>query len=236
MSQSIDAGKTLPSNRISVVVSKGAKEVEMINTIGKEYTVVKYDLEALELKPEFEFKVDDKVQENIIISQEVEAGTKLKAGDTVKIVVSKGNGKAKVIVPNVLTMSEKEATTTLQDLKLKVNVTYSEDTSKQNGVVLAQSQKQNAEVEEGSLIELTVNRIQKSKVVPITVGSFVEDGLEGDVTVKVVAKVEGVSNTIYEKKVSAPYNSIDVTVNGYTTATLSIYINDVLKNTQNITF
>jgi len=236
MSQSIEAGKTLPSNRISVVVSKGAKEVEMIDTIGKEYTVVKYDLEALELKPEFEFKVDDKIQENIVISQDVEAGTKLKAGDTVKIVVSKGNGKAKIIVPNVLTMSEKEATTTLQELKLKVNVNYSEDTSKQNGIVLSQSQKQNAEVEEGTLIELTVNRIQKSKVVPIAVGSLIEDETEEDVTVKVVAKVEGVSNTIYEKKVSAPYDSIDVTVNGYTTATLSIYIDDVLKNTQNVTF
>ena len=54
--------------------------------------------------------------------------------------------------------------------------------------------------------------------------------------VKVVAKVEGVSNTIYEKKVASPYDSIDVSVNGYTTATLSVYINDVLKNTQNVTF
>ena len=234
--QSIEAGKTLPSNRISVVVSKGAKEVEMIDTVGKEYTVVKYDLEALELVPEFEFEVDEKIGENIIISQEVEAGTKLKAGDTVKIVVSKGNGKAKVIVPNVLTMSEKEATSTLQDLKLKVNVTYSEDTSKQNGIVLSQSQKQNAEVEEGSLIELTVNRIQKSKVVTIAVGSLVESETEEDITLKVVAKVEGVSNTIYEKTVSSPYDSIDVTVNGYTTATLSIYIDGTLKNTQNVTF
>lgn len=236
MEQSIEAGKTLPSNRISVVVSKGAKEVEMIDTVGKEYTVVKYDLEALELVPEFEFKVDEKIGENIVISQEVEKGAKLKAGDTVKIVVSKGNGKAKVIVPNVLTMSEKEATSTLQDLKLKVNVTYSEDTSKQNGVVLSQSQKQNSEVEEGSLIELTVNRIQKSKVVTIAVGSLVESETEEDVTLKVVAKVEGVSNTIYDKKVSSPYDSIDVTVNGYTTATLSIYIDGTLKNTQNVTF
>ena len=236
MEQSIKAGKTLPSNRISVVVSKGAKEVEMIDTVGKEYTVIKYELESLELVPEFEFKVDEKIAENIIISQEVEAGTMLKAGDKVKIVVSSGNGKAKVIVPNVLTMSEKEATSTLQDLKLKVNVIYSEDTSKSNGIVLSQSQKQNAEVEEGSLIELTVNRIQKSKVVTVAVASLVETDTKEDVTLKVVAKVEGVSNTIYEKKVSSPYNSIDVTVNGYTTATLSIYIDDVLKNTQNVTF
>ena len=236
MSQSIDAGKTLPSNRISVVVSKGAKLVKMINVVGTDYTVAKYDLEALEIVPEFEFKVDEKVAENIVISQEVESGTEIKAGDTVKIVVSSGNGKKKVIVPNVLTMNEKEATSTLQELNLKVNVTYSEDTNKTNGVVLSQSQKQNAEVEEGTLIELTVNRIQKSKVVTIPVASYVESETEEDVTLKVVAKVEGVSNTIYEKKVSYPYDSIDVSVNGYTTATLSIYIDGTLKNTQNVTF
>ena len=236
MSQSIEKGKTLPSNRISVVVSKGAKLVEMINIVGTDYTVAKYDLEALELVPEFEFKVDDKVAENIVISQEVEAGTEVKAGDTVKIVVSSGNGKKKVIVPNVLTMSEKEATSTLQELNLKVSVNYSEDTNKSNGIVLSQSQKQNAEVEEGTLVELTVNRIQKSKVVTIPVASYVESETEEDVTLKVVAKVEGVSNTIYEKKVSAPYDSVDVSVNGYTTATLSIYIDGTLKNTQNVTF
>ncbi len=236
ISQSIEKGKTLPSNRISVVVSKGAKEVEMINVVGKDYTVVKYDLEALELVPEFEFKVDSKVAENIIISQEVEAGTKLKAGDTVKIIVSSGNGKKKVIVPNVLTMTESEAKSTLQDLNLKVSVTYSEDSNKSNGIVLSQSKKQNEEVDEGTLIELTVNRLQKSKVVTIPVASYVAEGEEKDVTLKVVAKVEGVSNTIYERKVSAPYNSVDVSVNGYTTATLSIYIDGVLKNTQNVTF
>lgn len=236
ISQSIDEGKELPSNKISVVVSKGAKEVEMISVVGKDYTVVKYDLEALELVPEFEFKVDDKVAENIVISQEQEKGTKLKAGDTVKIIVSKGNGKKKVLVPNVLTMSEAEAKSTLQELNLKVNITYSEDSSKANGVVLSQSQKQNSEVDEGTLIELTVNRIQKTKTVTIPVANYVDASEEEAVTLKVVAKVEGVSNTIYEKKVSSPYNSVDVSVNGYTTATLSIYINGTLKNTQNVTF
>ena len=81
-----------------------------------------------------------------------------------------------------------------------------------------------------------MNRIQKTKAVTIPVANYVDASEEGEVTLKVVAKVEGVSNTIYEKKVSAPYNSVDVSVNGYTTATLSIYINGTLKNTQNVTF
>ena len=141
-----------------------------------------------------------------------------------------------MLVPNVLTMSEAEAKSTLQELNLKVNITYSEDSSKANGVVLSQSQKQNSEVDEGTLIELTVNRIQKTKTVTIPVANYLDASEEEAVTLKVVAKVEGVSNTIYEKKVSSPYNSVDVSVNGYTTATLSIYINGTLKNTQNVTF
>ena len=103
-------------------------------------------------------------------------------------------------------------------------------------MVLSQSQKQNSEVDEGTLIELTVNRIQKTKTVTIPVANYLDASEEEAVTLKVVAKVEGVSNTIYEKKVSSPYNSVDVSVNGYTTATLSIYINGTLKNTQNVTF
>ena len=238
ISQSIEKGKTLPSARISVVVSKGAKIVKMIDVVGKDYTVAKYDLEALEFVPEFEFKIDDKVPENLIISQEFDKDTELKAGDKIKIIVSKGNGKKKVLVPNVLTMSESVAKKTLQDLGLKVSVAYSEDASKSNGTVLTQSQKQNAEIEEGTLVELTVNRIQKSKVVTIAVENYIDfdEDEEKDVTVKVIAKVEGVTNTIYDKKVKSPYDSVDVTVNGYTTAVLTIYIDGVLKDTQNITF
>ena len=241
ISQDIKKGKELPSSRIEVVVSKGAKIVKMIDVVGKEYTVAKYDLEALELVPEFEFVENDDVAENLIISQENKKGEELKAGDIVKIVVSKGNGKAKVLVPNVTTMSEAEAKKTLQELKLNVTVKYSEDKSKLNNVVLSQSQKQNAEVEEGALIEITVNRVQKTKVVPIAIGSIIEDDTVDSVKVRVTAKVEGVTNTIYEKTINKPYSTIDVSVNGYTTAVLMIYIDNgsgefVLKSEQTVNF
>ena len=79
------------------------------------------------------------------------------------------------------------------------------------------------------------NKIKEQGVAYYRYYAILEDGEEKDVTLKVVAKVEGVSNTIYEKKASAPYNSVDVNVNGYTTATLSVYIDGTLKNTQNVT-
>ena len=236
ISQSIEEGKTMPSNTIKVVVSKGAKKVKMVDVVGKDYTVAKYELEALGVVPEFEMVVDAKVLENIIISQDVEKDAEVKVGDTVKIKVSKGDGKVKVVVPNVISMSEAEATKTLQNLKFKVSVTYSPDSSRTNGIVLVQSKKQNEEAEEGTLIELTVNRLEKSKDVSIDVKDYINEATETSATLKVVAKVEGVTNTIHNSTVQSPFAPVTVTVNGFTTANISIYVNGKLVKDQTVTF
>ncbi len=236
ISQSIEKGKAMPSNNIDVIVSKGPKMVKMIDVVGKDNTVAKYEIEALGLIPEFEFVVNDKVLENIIISQSLAKDAEIKAGETVKIVVSKGNGKARVIVPNVMSMSESVATTTLQNLKFKVSVIYSQDTTMANDKVLNQSKKQNEEVEEGTLIELTINRLEKSKVVTVDIKDYIDEAVETTANLKVVAKVEGVTNTLKEVTILPPFAPIDVTVNGFTTANLSIYVNEKLVKDQTISF
>ncbi len=236
ISQSIEKGKTMPSNSIDVVVSKGPKKVKMIDVVGKDNTVAKYELEAIGLVPEFEFVLDQKILENIIISQDVAKDKEVKVGDVVKIKVSKGNGKVKVIVPNVISMSEEEAKKTLQNLKFKVSVNYSSDVNKINGIVLVQSKKQNEELEEGTLIELTINRLEKSKKIEIDIKEYVDEEAEESAIVKVVAKVEGVTNTIFDKTISSPFEPVSVTVNGFTTANISIYVNGKLVKDQTITF
>lgn len=236
ISQSIEKGKVMPSNSIDVVVSKGAKMVKMIDVVGKDNTVAKYEIEALGLVPEFEFVIDTKVLENIIISQEVEKGTEVKVGSTVKIKVSKGNGKVKVIVPNVISMDEAEAKRTLQNLKFKVSVNYSSETSKRNGIVLVQSKVQNEEVEEGTLIELTVNRLEKSKTISIDVKEYIDELVETSAVLKVIAKVEGVNQTVYDSIVASPFAPVSITINGFTTANISIYVNSKLVKDQVITF
>lgn len=234
ISQSQDAENKLLSNEIGVVVSKGQKMVNMIDVVGKDYTVAKYELEAIEIIPEFEFVIDDDVKTNIILSQETVAGEKIAAGQTVKIQVSQGNGKEIIVIPNLIGLTKAEASALISKLEIKVN--YSQDTSKKDGVVIAQSIAQNKEVEEGTTITLTLNRLEKSKTVTITLQQLTEGMTEEEITVKVTAKVEGVTNTIFNQTKTAPYSNFTVNVNGFTNAVVYTYIDGDLAKEQTVTF
>lgn len=253
ISQSIKAGEKITSDKITVVVSKGQKLVTMIDVVGKDYTVAKYELESLGLVPEFEFEQNDKIEKNIIIEQDIKAKEEIAVGSTIVIKVSEGNGKATIIVPNVVGDNGEEAKKTLELLMLDVSIDYAEDVTKANGVVLKQSATENTELEEGSKITLTVNRLQKSKTVTIDLTGMIptqstegEGTVEGEgtetpstptsVTLKVTATVEGVTNTIIQDRTITAEDKVEVTVNGFTTATLKIYINGEYKGEQKVTF
>jgi len=239
ISQSVNEGETLTTNQIEVVVSKGVKKVEMIDIIGKDYTVAKYELEALGFVPEFKFVVNEEVAKNMIVSQSIKKDEQVAAGSKIEIEVSKGNGKVLVIVPSVIGNKESKAKATLEDIKLKVRVSYANDMSKADGVVLTQSLKENAEVEEGSIIELTVNRLEKTKTVSIALSTLTEGITDETISVKVTAQVEGVTNTIHNSthtKQEETFDDFTVDVNGFTSAKITVYINEEIKEQKTISF
>lgn len=236
ISQSITAGEVITTNGMTVIVSKGQKMITIPDVLGKDYTVAKYELESLGLKPEFKFEEDNNIEKNIIKSQNIESNKQVAKDTTITIIVSKGTGKEMVIMPNVLGYTEAAAKKVLQNLKLNVDISYEEDAEKSNGVILAQSKKENEELEQGTLVTITVNRIQKTKNVQITLTDLIPAGQTESVAVKVIAKIEGVNNIIYNQTVSSPYDSITVEVNGFTTATLYIYINETRASEQQVTF
>lgn len=239
ISQSIAEGTKLESDTIEVVVSKGIKKVDMISVVGKDYTVAKYELEAIGLKPNFKFVKSDEVEKNIVISQKIKEGEKVAVDTEVEIEVSEGNGKAKVIMPSVLGLTEGKAKSKLQSMKLTVNVSYANDTSKADGVVLTQSIKENEEIEEGTLVELTVNRLEKTKSVTIKLSSYGKQIDAESVNVKITAQVEGVTNTIHtgvHQKINDAFEDFPVEVNGFSSAKLTIYIDNTVVDTINISF
>ena len=239
ISQSVNEGEKLTTNVIEVVISKGVKKVAMVDVIGKDYTVAKYEIESLKIVPEFEFIESDKIEANLIIYQAVKGGEEITEGTTVKIQVSKGTGKVMVIVPSVIGDTEANAKTALQNKKLKVSVTYSNDTSKGNGVVISQNVKENAEVEEGSLVEIVVNRLEKSKKVTINLSKYTTGIEEDSIRVKVTAQAEGVTQPIHDtthQKTENGYENFDVDVHGFSTAKIIIYINGNVADQQTITF
>ena len=133
ISQTPEKGTKTKDKKIKVVVSKGQKMVEVPDVTGKDIKVATYELEdTLGFKIEREDVVSEKVASGIIISQDAKKGETLPYGSTIKLQVSKGDGKETVVVPNVLGKTESDAKSALEALGLTVSVKYSEDKTKSN--------------------------------------------------------------------------------------------------------
>lgn len=234
--------KVKEGSTIKVVLSKGTEKTTVPKVVGMEQEEAVKTLEDAKLKVEIVEETSKKVEEGYVISQETEADTEVNAGDTVKIHVSKGTGIKQVTMIDVTGKSEADAKAALQALKLVVNVGYSEDTSKDNGVVLKQSIDTGKVIDEGTTVTITVNKLAETKTVPITVN--VRSLLDGDIyemstgdmedekvvkNVKLEVKVG--EDTIYSKTVKASETSVSVgNAKGTGSTTVKVYIDGVLKN------
>ena len=162
---------------IKVKVSKGVEEAIVPKVIGMKREEAEKAITDAKLKYEVIEEESKKVEAGYVISQETEENIKVLAGDTVRIHVS--TGVKKVSVPSVVGKSEDEAKKALTNLGLTANVSYEEDTSKNNGIVLRQNTEAGTEVEEGTSVSIVVNKISEEKTANLTIniGSL----LKGDI-------------------------------------------------------
>lgn len=148
-------------SKIKIVLSKGPETNDLPDFKGEKIEDVRKVANELGIELEETEENSSSVDAGLVISQETKAGTKVKSGDKVKVVVSKGTKKTKV--PTVVGMDEDTAKATLTNANLKVNVTYKSDESKDNGKVLSQSIDQGKEVTEGSTVDIVVNKKEEKK-------------------------------------------------------------------------
>ena len=248
VSQAIDPGLTLKGKRIEVTVSKGPKMVKVPDLANKEYKVAKYELEQLELVAEFDFVINNEVAENLIIKQSPLKDEEVIAGSVIKIQVSKGNGKLKFPMPKLTDMSVESAKKIIEEKKLILTkVHYEQNNSKPNGYVTAQSIPQNKETEEGSVVEITVNRLSKTKEVVVSLAEILpkeKEPSEGEAkpsqdksyNIRVTANVEGVTNTVYTGTHKLSDKEIRFTVSGFTTANIKVYVEKTAKKELTVDF
>jgi serine/threonine-protein kinase len=239
ISQTPEKATTTADRKIYVVVSKGQKMVTVPDVTGKDIKVVKYELQdTLGFVVEVEEEISTKVLANIVISQETPKDTQLPFGSTIKIKVSKGDGKATIVMPSVIGNTEAVANKTLTDLKLAVKVTYGNDKDKANGTVIAQSYPQNQELKEGDLVEITVNKLLLTKVVSLDLTELKGTTEYTDnIEVKVNASIDGsAENNVFDKTFATTATKAEFTLNGYTSASLKIYIDGKEVKTQTIKF
>lgn len=227
---------------VKVVISKGTEKTKVPNVKGKEKDEATQLIEDNKLKAEIVEETSKTVKEGYVISQETDPDTEVDAGDTVKIHVSTGTGIKQVTMIDVKGKSEADAKSALEALKLVVNIGYSEDTSKDNGVVLNQNIEVGKVIDEGTTVTITVNKLAETKTVPIKVnvkslldGNIYETSNAENTTEKVVKNVKlevKVGNdTIYSQTVKASETAISAgNAKGTGTTTVKVYIDGVLKN------
>ncbi len=241
VSQKPEAGTVTKDNRVYLVISKGKKMVDVTDVVGKDIKVARYELEqTLGFVVEVEEVVDEKISAGIVKTQSVNAGEQAAYGSTIKLQVSKGDGKATVTMPSVLNETEADAKAKLEGLKLTVNVKYDSDDTKKNGVVIKQSYPQNQSLKEGDLVEITVNKLQLSKKVSIKLSDLIsEEDIKEEIKLYVTASVDGgAANNVFgpQTYTKVADTTIEFTVNGYTSAVLKIYIDDKQVKEQVVTF
>lgn len=187
-------------SEISVVISKGTETVEVPDVVGKTREEAEKLLKDAGLVAEITEENDEKVEAGIVLSQDIEDGETVNKGSTVKLVVSKGSGIVNVEVPSLVGKNEQEARNLLTEAGLKVNVVNDEDESKNDGVVLRQSRDAGTEVQEGTTITITVNKVSESKEATFTIdvksitGGYKEE--EGNSTSSNVAKTVDITITV----------------------------------------
>ena len=232
---------------ISVKVSKGTETTTVPKVAGMTYDEAVTALEEKKLKAEKIEETSKEIKEGIVISQEVEANTTVNAGDTIKLHVSIGTGIPQVVVPNVVGHTEENAKATLEGKNLKVNVEYREDTSKNNGEVLEQSIKSGENIDEGTEVTITVNKLAVTKSANLIVnvksitGGYEEKtnttANEVDTTVKkkkLTIKVG--EDKVYEKDVDLNKTDVQQKIEGKGTVTVKVYVDDILKKQLDVDF
>ena len=234
VSQVQQAGSVITNGKIYVVVSKGAKMVKVTDVEGKDIKVATYELETtLGFKVQVEEVESDDIAEGIIISQDIKADEEIAYGSTIKLTVSKGDGREVVVMPTVVGKTESEAKAELEELGLKVEVSYDEDKSKTNGVVLTQSYPKNQSLKEEDLVKITVNKLLITKTITIDLVEL-QGGtpLEEDETFKVsvTGSIDGGPENTYfnEREFTSKDKTATFTINGYENAVLNINYNGEL--------
>ena len=230
-------------NTVKVVISKGTEKTKVPNVKGKEKEEAIQLIENAKLKAEVIEETSKTVKEGYVISQETNPDTEVNAGDTVKIHVSTGTGIKQVTMIDVRGKTEADAKKALEDMGLVVNIGYSEDSSKDNGIVLKQTVEVGSVIDEGTTVTITVNKLAEVKTVPITVN--VKSLLDGNVTETIedekgdkIQQVKDVqlkvmvgNDVIYSQKVKASETAISVgNAKGTGTTMVKVYIDGVLKN------
>ncbi|MGN0170748.1 MAG: Stk1 family PASTA domain-containing Ser/Thr kinase [Lachnospiraceae bacterium] len=152
-------------------ISQESNQVEMIDVKGKTFEEAKELLNGMDLGIQLtSTEESQEYEEGQIVSQSVEAGEMVDKNTTIGVVICAGSEGFELV--DVKGRSEADATTVLQSdpNNLVVSVSYSYDSSVEQGKVISTSPEAGTKVHAGDVITLVVSRGSETVQVPNVVG------------------------------------------------------------------
>ena len=178
----VENRKIKAKDQITIYVRK-AKEVKtlkMIDLTGKTKEEAESLLKSLGYTGtiKYEEEASDSLKEGLIIRQSIQKDIEFKEDADLTITVSSGSDK--IDVPNVLGQTEAAARQALEAVGFAVKVETTENNDKSDGIILKQSVMDKAKA--GETITITVNKVQKTKAISVTVdiSKYVKNGDSDD--------------------------------------------------------
>lgn len=173
-----EEGTTVKENSIvTVTISSGKKMVKVPDVTNQDINFANSMMEQYKLKMgKIEYKNSDTVKNDLIIEQYPLANTEVEEGTEVSISISKGPEVRNTRVPILIGRTRADAEKALKDNKLLLgSISYDSNSKYINDVVIAQDISGGKEVREGTIINITINRIETESGEGSTTGQEGQD-------------------------------------------------------------
>jgi len=153
--------------RIYLIISGGEQLYDVPNLIGRTLREAKFILSQRNLQAqEVEFKPSVQYPAGIVLLQLEQAGSKVKKGTKIGVVVSAGMESGDIKVPDVTGKNLEEAKKLLLQSKLSIGkISYQPTTNVSINAVIDQYPKANSMAKENQRVDLFVNKEIKTKII-----------------------------------------------------------------------
>jgi serine/threonine protein kinase len=209
------------SRTIELVISLGPVLIAVPPVEGLDVRVAEANLQAVGLKAVREYEYSETHAADIVIRQDPLAGVEIAKNQEVKLVVSAGPRPFKM--PSVIGKTLDEAEKVLADLKVDVRRAWNPSQGDSpGGIVTDQTPAASEEVKPGDIVYLYLRPYNKiSRTIDITLNPLAES------RIRVVVKDIVGEEIVAEETVTGRYE-YTITVTGWETGSISVYVNDGL--------
>ncbi len=178
VSQDPDVGKTVKSDRlVTIYVSKGGEALDMPDLAGLAKSAAIERLQKLGLNLGSVYEKDSPSEPGTVLSHDPNTGTKINRGQTIDLVVSRGEPEKKVEepppeprkvtrVPDVQNASLSVAEDGIEGRGLRVGSVSYQDSAQAEGTVISQYPSADSEVELDSYVDLVIARHEEPQPEP----------------------------------------------------------------------